>query len=87
MKKLLQKLFNIHEKRKELTRKQKYLKEHGTDSCCPRCKVWESDGNVIYTTPSEPDDGSDIRECTNCGHKWRAIFGPGIFINIDEDGN
>ena len=51
------------------------------DSCCPRCKRWESLGNVIKTTPLE--DGSDHRVCEACGHEWLAIFTPAGFIPVD----
>lgn len=54
----------------------------GCDSCCPRCKQWESLGNIIHTKPLE--DGSDKRSCTNCGYVWLAIFTPAGFIPIDD---
>ena len=60
-----------------------YLKPNGgCDSCCPRCKKWESHGNVIITKPLI--DGSDKRECQNCGNIWLAIFTPAGFIPIEE---
>ncbi len=56
------------------------------DSCCPRCKQWESSGNRITTEPySEPDDGSENRVCANCGYSWRAVFTPFGFIPVDKD--
>ncbi|MGI4991011.1 hypothetical protein ACRXCV_00135 (plasmid) [Halobacteriovorax sp. GFR7] len=62
--------------------KPDYLDEHGCDSCCPNCEMWESDGNVINTEPLE--DGTDQRTCTNCNHTWLAIFTPAGFIPLDD---
>lgn len=56
------------------------------DSACSRCKVWESEGNRIYTIPLV--DGSEKRQCTNCGYEWRALFTPAGFVKIGEwEGN
>lgn len=52
------------------------------DSCCGLCKQWESTGNTITTTSL--DDGSEYRECQNCGHAWRAVFTPAGFLPIDS---
>ena len=51
------------------------------DSCCPRCKQWESKGNTIETVSNE--DGSEQRTCTNCGNEWKAIFTPVGFVQVD----
>lgn len=60
-----------------------YLKPNGgCDSCCPKCKVWESLGNKITTTPLE--DGSDLRVCGKCGYEWRAIFTPAGFVQVGD---
>jgi hypothetical protein len=65
--------------------KENYLKPHGgCDSCCPRCRIWESEGNTIYT--AENDDNSDTRECSTCAYKWKAIFTPAGFMPIKEKG-
>lgn len=64
--------------------KDNYLKEHGCDSCCPRCKRWESESNTIYTEVSEPDDGTEKRTCTNCDYVWKTIFTPAGFIPVDQ---
>jgi hypothetical protein len=69
------------QQRKDKKRKDTYLKQHGCDSCCPECKVWESDGNDIVTVCQ--DDGSDVRTCGLCSYTWRAIFTPAGFIPID----
>ena len=58
-----------------------HLKYRGSDSACPRCKKWESQGNTIYTEDLE--DGTDKRTCTNCKHEWLAIFTPAGFIPIE----
>lgn len=57
-----------------------YTKRHGCNSCCPKCKTWESSGNKITTTPL--DDGSDHRTCQVCGYDWLAIFTPAGFIPL-----
>lgn len=62
--------------------KESYTKERGCNSCCPRCKKWESDGNRITTQPL--DDGSDERVCHNCGFVWKAIFTPAGFIPVQD---
>lgn len=63
--------------------KENYLKPHGgCDSACPKCKMWESQGNKIYTEALQ--DGSDKRTCCNCGHEWHAIFTPAGFVQIDH---
>lgn len=49
------------------------------DSCCPRCKQWESHGNKITT---EPFPKWDHRVCGNCGYKWPAEFGPAGFMPL-----
>lgn len=60
--------------------KKNYLKPNGgCDSCCPNCKVWESQGNVITT---EPVDDWDKRTCGVCNHVWAAIFTPAGFIQV-----
>lgn len=62
---------------------ENYLKPFGgCDSCCPKCKVWESLGNKITTTPLE--NGSDLRLCGNCGYEWRAIFTPAGFVQVGD---
>lgn len=64
--------------------KQNYLKPYGgCDSCCPKCKEWESTGNTIVTTPL--NDGSDKRKCEKCGHEWIAIFTPVGFVPLSKD--
>ncbi len=50
------------------------------DSCCPRCKQWESHGNTINT--ESLDDGSEQRTCSVCGQQWKAVFGPAGFMPI-----
>lgn len=50
------------------------------DSKCPKCNLWESSGNIIYTESQK--DGSELRTCNNCGHTWRAIFTPAGFIEV-----
>lgn len=63
--------------------KENYLKPHGgSDSACPKCNIWESQGNKIYTEALQ--DGSDKRTCSNCDHEWHAIFTPAGFIQIDH---
>ena len=63
--------------------KENYLKPNGgCNSACPRCKQWESSGNLIFTEPLE--DGSDKRTCENCGNEWLAIFTPAGFIPIEN---
>lgn len=63
--------------------KENYLKPHGgSDSACPKCNMWESQGNKIYTEALQ--DGSDKRTCCNCCHEWHAIFTPAGFIQIDH---
>lgn len=52
------------------------------DSACGRCNKWESAGNLIRTIPL--DDGSEKRECTNCGYQWRAVFTPAGFVKVGE---
>jgi len=51
------------------------------DSCCPACRQWESEGNIIQTIDN--DDGSVTRECGNCTLRWQAIFTPAGFIKVD----
>lgn len=60
-----------------------WLKYRGWDSSCPRCKMWCSQGNKIYTEAL--DVGVDKRTCSNCKHTWSAIFTPAGFIPIDDD--
>lgn len=60
-----------------------YLVKHGSDSCCPTCRVWESQGNEITTEALS--DGSDKRTCGKCGYQWRAIFTPAGFVSIEVD--
>ena len=63
--------------------KGNYLKPNGgCDSCCPKCKKWESMGNNITTKPLE--NGSDERVCANCGNVWIAIFTPAGFIPVQS---
>ena len=63
-----------------------YLETHGCDSCCPRCKVWESEGNTIRTLPYDGvnDDGSYRRVCWSCEYSWRAIFTPAGFVPVED---
>lgn len=74
------KLHNWLQQRKDKKRKDTYLKQHGCDSCCPECRVWESDGNDIIT--EDQDDGSQLRTC-GCSVTWRTIFTPAGFIKVD----
>lgn len=62
--------------------KRKYLNKHGCDSCCPRCRKWESDGNTILS--EDQPDGTIQRQCAKCGHSWIAIFTPAGFIPIED---
>ena len=52
------------------------------DSKCPRCRQWESRGNII-TTKSLPD-GSELRRCENCCYQWKALFTPAGFMRIED---
>jgi hypothetical protein len=61
--------------------RENYLKPHGgCDSCCPNCREWESQGNLIATPPLE--DGSDSRICGKCHHEWLTIFTPAGFAPL-----
>ncbi len=63
--------------------KSEYLRPYGgCNSCCPKCKKWQHDGNIINTTTLE--DGSDERICGNCGNTWLAIFTPAGFIPLED---
>lgn len=63
--------------------KKNYLKpQGGCDSCCPKCKNWEHQGNIIRTKYSEEYPDLDHRTCTNCKHEWFAIFTPAGFIEV-----
>lgn len=59
--------------------KKEYTIEHGCNSRCPRCKIWESEGNIIKT---EPLNDYDLRSCSNCSYEWKAIFTPAGFIPL-----
>lgn len=65
--------------------KRAWMAGGNCDSCCPRCKQWESLGNDIST--AQKDDDSCLRRCTNCGYKWVAIFTPTGFVPIPPDEN
>lgn len=75
---LLTKLFT-----KKKSQKQTYLEKHGCDSCCPKCKKWESEGNTITNSIPDNDPSIDVRTCENCGHTWKAIFTPAGFVPVD----
>ena len=34
--------------------------------------------------PKDPDDGSDIMTCGNCGKNSQWVYGPGLFIHVDD---
>lgn len=59
-----------------------FLPNGGCDSCCPTCKQWEHQGNLI--TSKDSPDGLVLRECSNCKYTWKAIFTPGGFIAVDD---
>lgn len=65
---------------------KEYCKKYGCDSACPRCKVWESEGNTIYTEPLESGD-LDKRTCTNCENVWYTIFTPMGHTPVDYKPN
>lgn len=48
------------------------------DSRCPRCKQWESHGNVITTEWG--DHPTQERACRTCGYNWRAEFTPAGYV-------
>lgn len=61
--------------------KSAWMEGGNCDSCCSKCKQWESMGNNIKTVPQS--DGAEIRTCGNCGDEWRAIFTPAGFVRVD----
>ena len=58
------------------------LPRGGCDSCCPKCKKWEYQGNKIETRYFDND--LDKRTCGNCGHDWLAIFTPAGFVEVKK---
>lgn len=58
-----------------------HCKKFGCDSACPKCKVWESEGNTIYTEYENND--VDKRTCTNCNNVWYTIFTPAGHYPVD----
>lgn len=74
---------NWLEERATKRKKREYLKRHGCDSCCPECKKWESDDNLITTVDN--DDGSVTRQCSSCSYKWTAIFTPAGFVPVTKE--
>lgn len=61
--------------------KESWMEGGNCDSCCPRCRYYESQGNIIVTTANK--DGSENRSCLSCGYKWTAIFTPAGFIPME----
>lgn len=59
-----------------------YTKIHFTNSACPRCKVWVSDGNRI--TNEYHCEYSDKQTCHNCNHKWYAMFTADGFVHVED---
>lgn len=53
---------------------QKYIHHHGATHACPKCNVWEHDGNRITT--EYYDRETDKRTCGECGFIWRSFFCP-----------
>jgi hypothetical protein len=60
-----------------------YLEGGGCDSCCPRCKQFESQGNTIYTRTHPDDSYAELRTCVNCGYEWKSVFTPVGFVPVE----
>lgn len=64
---------------------ESFVKERGHDVCCPHCNVWSSASKKPHGfKPKDPDDGSDIMTCGNCGKNSQWVYGPGLFIHVDD---
>lgn len=59
-----------------------YLRKHGSTHCCPKCKKWEHEGNLIYTEIY--DDWTDKRTCSSCGYIWRSFFCPAGHYYLEQ---
>ncbi len=72
----------IHEISNNVMKKTFLLPRGGCNSCCPKCKKWEHQGNIIKTTYF--NDDIEKRNCGNCGHEWLAIFTPAGFVEVEK---
>ena len=59
-----------------------FIHKHGATHACPRCKVWEHDGNLITT--EYYCHSTDKRTCTRCNFVFRSIFTPAGHTWLEE---
>lgn len=66
--------------------RMKYTWPHSADSCCPRCKFWESSGNLIATKDVQGEFPVS-RTCGTCNYTWRALPTPAGFVPLNQGEN